>query len=170
MKLDSADADTHKSSRDSQNDDKLWHELYKFSVVRNPWSKAVSEYHWYLRYGPHCTFKTWVSSLENRIALNHVINIAEIGHNLPQHYFLFDESENLLVDEIIKFENLEEEFYELLRQRNIKATLPKDVQTSSMMVAKDFRQYYDENDIETIERIYKKDLSLLFYDKTRTFS
>ena len=162
----------HKSAEELKsklNDDTLWHGSFKFSVVRNPWSKSVSEYHWYLRYGPYCTFKTWASSLRDRIQLNRVINIAEVGHNLPQHSFLFDKDEGLLVDKVLKFEHLEAEFGELLRQRNIKAVLGNDGRTASGGISGDFRTYYDGETIETIESIYRKDLVLFGYDKSHTF-
>lgn len=149
--------------------DALWDEYTKFSVVRNPFSKAVSEYHWYLRYGPYCTFEEWVISLENRITINRSIHIAEIGHNLPQHVFLFDEHERLMVDKVIRFENLEEEFNDFLIEQIIAATLPPESMTKSQMIFEDFRDYYNANTTDIVGTIYAEDLSLFSYDKDSTF-
>ena len=73
----------------------IYQKYFTFSFVRNPFDKVVSEYHWYLKYGPKCTFKDWVMTLPSRIQINKNIHILEIGHNLPQHLFLFDKEENI---------------------------------------------------------------------------
>ena len=51
----------------------VWDAFLKFAVVRNPWSKAVSEYHWYLRFGPLISFSEWVDSLPARLQINEMI-------------------------------------------------------------------------------------------------
>ena len=58
----------------------IWRQYFKFAVVRNPWSKAVSEYNWYLRYGPSVSFNEWLDSVEHRIKINQSIHMKEIGH------------------------------------------------------------------------------------------
>ncbi|MDG2046046.1 MAG: sulfotransferase family 2 domain-containing protein [Halioglobus sp.] len=170
--VDNFDVLQHNTARELKlkiHNDALWDEYTKFSVVRNPFSKTVSEYHWYLRYGPHCSFEDWVISLENRIAINRNINIAEIGHNMPQNSFLLDEHKQLMMDKIIKFENLEEEFTDFLLAQDIVAVLPPASTTKSQMLLEDFRDYYDENTAEIVEKIYREDLSAFSYDKAGTF-
>ena len=49
---------------------KNFQKYFTFAFVRNPFDKVVSEYHWYLKYGPKCTFKEWVMGLPHRIKLN----------------------------------------------------------------------------------------------------
>lgn len=170
--VDNMDVLQHNTARELKskiNHDALWGAYTKFSVVRNPFSKAVSEYHWYLRYGPYCTFKEWVTSLENRIAINRRINMAEIGHNMSQHSFLFDEHKNLMVDCVIKFENLDKEFNDFLVGQDIVAKLPPVSMTKSKMLLEDFRDYYDAVTTEIVESIYREDLSVFSYDKASTF-
>ena len=50
--------------KNSYFDNSEWNEYFKFAVIRNPWSKAVSEYNWYLRYGPKIQFFEWVNTLK----------------------------------------------------------------------------------------------------------
>lgn len=76
----------------------VWDQYFKFAVVRNPWSRAVSEYKWYLRYGTVIPFYEWVETLEDRLKINHAINIYEAGHNVAQHKFVYDAKGNMLVD------------------------------------------------------------------------
>lgn len=170
--VDNLDVLQHNTARELKlkiHNDTIWDEYTKFSVIRNPFSKAVSEYHWYLRYGPHCTFEEWVMSLENRIAINRAINISEIGHNMPQRSFLFDEDKHLMMDKVIKFENLEEEFNDFLAAQDIVAAIPSASMTKSQMLLEDFRDYYNENTAEIVEKIYQEDLSVFSYDKVSTF-
>ena len=104
--------------RDNYIDEFTWKEYLKFSVVRNPWSKAVSEYHWYLRFGPAITFSEWVGSLSDRLRINEMINILEVGHNVCQYEFLYDQAGSLLVDKVLRFEDLASDFSLLSEEHN----------------------------------------------------
>ena len=74
----------HLTANDLKNNlsEDIWKNYFKFAVVRNPWSKAVSEYNWYLRYGPKISFINWSKSLIYRLKINSMIHILETGHNL----------------------------------------------------------------------------------------
>lgn len=146
----------------------LWNDYFKFAVVRNPWSKAVSEYHWYLKFGPHLQFHEWVDTLNYRIKLNNSININEIGHNIEQFRFIFDKNENLLVDKILRFENINFEFNQLCSKKNWNFNLIKSQSTASIY-KDDFQLFYDLKSLKTISNIYKKDIDLFDYNEDETF-
>lgn len=147
----------------------IWSSYFKFAVVRNPWSKAVSEYDWYLRYGPQVSFKEWARSLRLRLAINRVIVMMEVGHNIPQSAFLFDEEGKLMVDEVLRFENIAEEFAALAKQQKWDVKLPHAQGTKSRRFGKDFREIYDTETIEIIENIYAHDIRNFGYSKNQTF-
>ena len=150
-------------------DEFMWKEYLKFSVVRNPWSKAVSEYHWYLRFGPAITFSEWVGSLSDRLRINEMINVLEIGHNVRQNEFLCDQQGNLLVDKVLRFEDLSSDFSLLSEERNWGVSLMRDKATKSTPL-KDFRSFYTQETAQKICDIYSKDISLFGYSMNETFS
>lgn len=148
--------------------DAIWNSYVKFAVVRNPWSKAVSEYNWYLRFGPKCSFREWVFSLEHRIKINEYIHRREIAHNIPQFKFVTDPAGKLLVNRILRFENLNEDFREFAAEQNWAVELGH-VESTKSSDSRDFREYYDKNSIDEIERVYRKDLDAFGYSKSDTF-
>ena len=146
----------------------IWNSYFKFAIIRNPWSKAVSEYNWFLRYGPLITFKEWCQSLKYRIKINNKINILETGHNIEQYKFITDNDGSFLVDEVIRFEDLANGFNNLASKRSWKVLL-KHAKTTKTISKKDWRTYYCLETLEIIEKIYQKDLDLFGYNKEETF-
>ena len=61
------------------------------------------------------TFESLPYPLPNRLNINSSINILEVGHNIEQYKYLCDKDRKILVDHIIKFDNLKEEFDKLCR-------------------------------------------------------
>ena len=147
----------------------VWDQYFKFAVIRNPWSKAVSEYNWYLRYGPMIPFYEWVNSLENRLKINNCIHTWEIGHNVEQHKFVYDEHGRLIVDKLLRFENIRNEFSELCTEKQWNLKLIKASTTASNNNVP-FYEYYDEASALKISRIYAEDINRFGYDMNATFS
>ncbi|MEL6554042.1 MAG: sulfotransferase family 2 domain-containing protein, partial [Cyanobacteria bacterium J06621_11] len=77
---------------------------FKFSFVRNPWAKLVSEYKW-RRYYTQWSFKDWINqgfpTQDDGIHWRHV---------MPQYDYLYDTNGNCLVDFIGHFEQLKDDF------------------------------------------------------------
>ena len=146
----------------------VWDAFLKFAVVRNPWSKAVSEYHWYLRFGPLISFSEWVDSLPARLQINEMINVLEIGHNVHQHKFLYDKDGCLLVDKILAFEDLSSGFKDLCDSQNWQVSLKYDEATKSSP-SRDYRSFYNATTAKKILDIYQKDVELFGYSMQKTF-
>ena len=158
---------TAQKIKDSINND-MWESYFKFAVVRDPWSRAVSEYNWYLQFGPTITFQEWVESLPHRLNINSAIHILEVGHNIEQYKYICDKKGNILVDHIIKFDNLKEEFNKLCQRKSWDIEL---IHTNKSKANKkvDWRSYYDEKSLELISKIYKTDIEMFDYDSTIIF-
>ncbi len=83
---------------------------FKFSFVRNPWERLVSEYNWRGHYNKY-TFKYWLKKAFPKPGWTDVWR-----HVMPQYEYLFDADKTCLVDFIGRFERLEHDF-ELIRNR-----------------------------------------------------
>ena len=92
-----------------------------FTVVRNPYDRAVSLYYcpWAGYKGPDADdvnhFNAWI---QGRIKKQEGILLT------PQSMYVFDEEHQRMVDHIIQYERLSEEFNQLMQEYNIPVTLP----------------------------------------------
>jgi len=72
---------------------------FKFAVVRNPYDRAVSRYRF--KHGAKRSFRDYVTALERETLPR---------HDERQSDFVLDDSGKLMVDAILRFENLAEDF------------------------------------------------------------
>lgn len=168
----------------------LFKSYYKFSFVRNPWSRIVSEYRY--RYANLYDFKTFVlKELPQSNSDCYQKSLDRYRHILPQYNFLFDSEGKQLVDFIGKFENLQRDFELVCKQLGISPNeLPyrnKTLERSKKLNATNFREktklffskitsslkltclhknyawYYDEETKDFVAHLYKKDINYFKY-------
>ena len=134
-----------------------------FAVVRNPYEKCISEYYFY---------KKWNNTEEqNEKELNSYImknlidknNITNDGHFIPQYKYFFDKNMNLIINHIIKFENIDNEFNELMKLYNL------NINIKNFIINKSIKQFNINNLYkETIDKInsyYHIDFLMFNYTK-----
>jgi hypothetical protein len=82
---------------------------FKFAVVRNPYERAISEYRFKRATNPSLrkSFRDYVLSLDRKKLPR---------HDEPQSDFVLDESGRMIVDRIVRFENLSADFAEVSKQ------------------------------------------------------
>ena len=95
----------HMSARDIKErvGDDIWNSYYKFCVVRNPWERIVSMYYWKHRNETPPPMSAFLESGYPRLLME-------------RGYDLYTIEGDVVVDNVCRFENLEEEM-RLLRRR-----------------------------------------------------
>jgi len=102
-------------------------QYFKFSFVRNPWSRLVSEYNYRRMQGIEQyqkEFKRFIfDSFPKESADDYTRSQDYYRHVIPQWTFLYDENGECLVDYIGKFESLQQDFDKVCQQLVIPQTM-----------------------------------------------
>lgn len=144
---------------------------YKFSFVRNPWARLVSEYK-FRNKTKQMTFKEFVARGMPKPGRSD-----EYRHVIPQYDFLYSRSGELLVDFVGRFETLQSDFDRICDHLGIKdTTLPhvnsskkaanplKRLFTRGSTPAKDhYSAYYDSETKDRVSKFYAKDIEAFSY-------
>jgi len=162
-----------------------YQQYFKFSFVRNPWARIVSEYNYRRLHGDkgyQGDFKTFIFKHFPTESLDNYQKAKDYyRHIIPQWQFLYDENGNQLVDFIGKFENLQADFNKVFQQLNIaEIALPHKNKTLAVGLKQRFLQktkrllpkldnkkhyssYYDDESQQFIANYYRKDIELFDY-------
>ncbi|MDO6564785.1 sulfotransferase family 2 domain-containing protein [Amphritea sp. 1_MG-2023] len=150
--------------------------LFKFSFVRNPWERIVSEYR-YRHFWKQFSFRDFVLS-----HLPEEDSYCDYSrHIIPQSDYLYDESGKLIVDYVGRFETLQDDFYKICQaigfDNNViphinKSGLKKfrhkikrqiGLTKSFQKDFKDYRAFFDDDTASIVENMYRKDIENFGY-------
>ena len=141
---------------------KMGRNIYKennklFCVVRNPYNKIVSEYNWKYNAKSNNELNKFVKDYINN---TNIYNNLFDCHLIPQHEYTHG---SIKCDHILKYENLHDEFKELMEKYNLAyIKLDKhDNKSNNKLNVNDLTQ--ESKDI--IYKLYKKDFQLFNYPK-----
>jgi len=149
--------------------------FYKFSFVRNPWARLVSEYR-YRNFLSHKSFKDFVM---NKLPAPGWDD--KYRHIMPQTEMLYDSDGNLLVDFVGKFEQLDQDFEKVCKYLGFEHSSLSHVNSSdkkSRELRRKFRNFihnngeanlrnyvdfYDAETREFVSNLYRKDIDNFGY-------
>lgn len=142
---------------------------YKFTFVRNPWDRFVSTYHYLEAGGKFSSDKRWFDAnfrpygSFRKVVLKWLTpSRAREGRlTCPQFHYLCTFGSKPKVNFVGRFENLENDFETVCSHLGIKARLPK--MNRNPKRSSDYRSYYDDDTINKIATIYKKDIEYFGY-------
>lgn len=149
---------------------------FKFSFVRNPWARILSEY-LYRNYLHHRSFKHFVLEKQPKPGWGD-----KYRHVMPQFDMLYDADGHLLVDYVGRFENLQADFdlvcarLEIhdsklphrnssgkdsrVRKRRIRNVLLQNGEN----IKTSLHDFYDAETREAVAEMYRKDIETFGYE------
>jgi chondroitin 4-sulfotransferase 11 len=138
---------------------------YKFTISRNPYDKVVSDYFWLKNVAKITndnfqkkSFDEYLNYCEH-IVKNKLYNLTIYhDHFKPQHRFIFDNNNKLMINKILRFENFEyvTKFVNTRYNTNLKHL--NDNKSKKNIILNDIQK-------NKIYDIYKNDFILLKYEK-----
>jgi chondroitin 4-sulfotransferase 11 len=167
-------------------------EYFKFTFVRNPWNRLVSQYFFATRFKnginpftqkplPHqnlykISFKEFIMNLEEikmntdwvgEQALDNAPYLKKLldnkGFSNNCYDWISDENGKMLpMDFIGKFENLEEDYNKLAKLINC-PILPTSLAKLNPSNHKHYTTYYDKDMIQVVNRLFEKDIETFKY-------
>ena len=131
---------------------------YKFAVVRNPFALVVSNYQHLQRktsrrrrrQAQRWDFKAFLRYLERKNRLARV----------DQTSWISDRDGKLIVDEVLRFETLAEQFTVLAGRLGLPGELPR----SNVGAPVDYRAVYDDEAKAIVRRLYVRDFERFGYE------
>lgn len=141
---------------------------FKFTFVRNPWDRLYSAYRFLEKGGVNQhdkkVFEKHLKQCDSfkDFVLNHLSKkqVLDIIHFQPQSKFLLDESMNIMVDFIGRYESLEKDFLYVTHQLNVTASLPHINKTTGKI---DYRSVYTDEMKEKVAEVYQDDIKIFNY-------
>lgn len=138
----------------------VFNRYFKFSIVRNPWDKVISQY----------VYMTQRKDLMNYIGMNpgddlksylHLIARSPHVQWADQLGFLIDKDENLLVDYVGRFEDFEKSVHSVADSIGIQvSSIPHQKKGQRGR----YQNYYDPESIETVRKMYQRDIEAFGYE------
>ena len=139
---------------------RFFSDAYKFAVCRNPLDRYVSGYNYVLK-PKDIGLKKGLSILLGDTPKKK-LGTHEFTHLRALHHFIPYEGDKLLVDKLIRFENLQDDFSEVCSHIGIpELNLPVTRKTSKDN--KSYMEYYDDESEAMARKYFAKDFELFNY-------
>jgi len=134
---------------------------FSFAVVRNPWDRVVSMYHFGKKMGLADLF-----GLSNDLSFEGFCEIIEARRWDRSFFPVFKQIEwthsSIEVNEILRFENLSKDFSDMIKNHSIKGIspyLPHINKTNH----KNYRDYFSKRTEKIIESVFEEDCDVFKY-------
>jgi len=133
-----------------------WASFFKFAFVRNPFDRFIS----------YCAFMTREQGQferDPRRVMRNIIDRAPWNHVLfqPQFTFVTDERDEPATDYVGRVEEMQKSYDEICARIGIPTATLERVNPSKRL---DYRQYYDQELIDRVAKLYARDLELFGYE------
>lgn len=141
---------------------------FKFAFVRNPWDRVYSAYRYLKSGGWNEEDKKWFELniskysdfddfVKNWLTTN---NIKKHLHFMPQHHFICDTNDQILVNFLAYFETINDDFEKITEQLDIDA----EISHHNANPASSYLNVYNDETRNIVANIYSKDITIFGYD------
>lgn len=142
---------------------------FKFTVVRNPWSRTYSAYAFLKQGGVNAVDRVRASKsvdlyrdfndfVRGWLTSDHVNDDLHL-HFRPQKAFLTDLADDIAVDYIGRIETLQHDYAVIARRLGVQSPLRHE----NRSVHDDYRRYYDDETAGIVGRVYRDDVEAFSY-------
>ena len=134
----------------------IWDAYYKFAVERNPWDRQVSNYfHRQSQSATKQDFERYITSPIYR----------RIHHVKLDNWGIYTIDDEIAVDTVLKYEELETELPKVLRTLGLtgEVTLPR-ARAGHRPAGVDYRKYYTDRAAEIVGQWYAKEIEAFGYE------
>ena len=156
----------HLTAKDLKSILNNYNDFFKFTIIRNPYSKLISEYYWCevenMGYKSKQSFDKFLDDIEIIVNNNKYEDSIYYDHFMPQYFFVYDENKDIIVDYIGKYEKLNESVQFIKSKFNITSELPIFEKYINRMTNKII---LNESQKNRIYNLYKKDFQLFDYKR-----
>jgi chondroitin 4-sulfotransferase 11 len=162
------DRDHHKYLDYQRSDPNRFNEYHKFCIIRNPWDRLLSAYHYLAHGGNKTSDINLCESLNNNcedfeefilkwLDFEKIYNITILN---PQHLYIYDYTQKKIVmDSVLRFEYLDYDFSILQNKLSIPGELPK----KNITAHNEYKSYYNNKMIKKVTDLFLKDIILFNY-------
>ena len=136
----------------------IYNKYFKFSIVRNPIDRCISEYYWTrlnFGYKKGASFDQFLTEVENIVKNKRFFDSKYHDHFQSQSYYILDDNKKVKIDKIFRFENFSE-ITDFLSKYTTEEIKPKNI-------SKKIKLKPTAKQIEKINIIYKEDFENFNY-------
>ena len=138
---------------------KFFAQALKFTMVRNPWDKVISQYKYMFTKN---SLMKYIGMDKNTKLIQYLELISKKKHVQweDQHKFFLDDNGETIVNHILKFENFNMEVSKILNKLDIEFDAILHLNKG---IRKHYSEYYDNETKEFVADMYSQDIKLLGY-------
>ncbi len=151
---------------------KIWNSYFKFCCERNPWDKMLSRYSWQYRCQDKSASKYQDPALPNGVSphlfTEYLQRHKKESPSISDYPFYTDRSGKVLVDKVIRFENLHDDFAEVVKRIGVPATLDlhikKGYKSAELANRFAYREVYSTEQRQLVAAASAKEIAMFGYE------